>query len=286
MTEEQRISDLERRIAELEKLLIQARSSATLNEVALANRRILEVQIEKLATKLELNDKPQFFVGACPLDQTDIPGLFESLSSPANKLFEYPPKLRENGFTLYDSQQQSVIVDGNARELLFRSQGRRITRFGAFTALFRGDDDFLGWAMRSQGWPITGAQKNTPWRINSLVLIESTRNCVNLAIELSKFGSPLPQSIQFVIGFKNLLWHNKGPLLLDGKADVNMPFRQQVPTETGECFFSITAKLDESPERIAFRLVAEIYHLFNLTDDRIPYTKWDGKERSIDIAQF
>jgi hypothetical protein len=286
MNTEQRVIELEKRVTELEKRISESRTNSSATALIETNSQILKLELDKLAAKLDFVDRPQFFIGASSITSTDISGLFESESAAAVKIFEHPYQIRPNGFAPFISQQRSTIVDGMARELLFSSQGRRIIRTGEFSVLFRGDDDFLGWAMRGGGWPIPEKQLESPWQINSLVLIEATYCSVVLAKQLLQQGKPKPNMIQYVIGYKNLLWNGRGPKLLDGKADQQLQLRQRVPTDVGDCFFSVVADDEEPEARTAFRLVAEIYHLFHLVDDRIPYSKVDDSRRIIDIAQI
>jgi hypothetical protein len=286
MNEEERILALERRVQELENRLSSSSSSTKTEELVKANGKVIQIELGKLAERIKLVDEPQFFVGSSPLFATAISSLFESASSPVNKLFEHPGQVRENGFVLYAADFQSTIVEGTAREIILRSQARRITRSGEFTALFEGGDDFLCWAMRGEGWPMTPSQLAGPWTINPLVLVESTHNCVTLAKQLLAYAEAEPTLVQFVIGFSNLSRDGKAPYLLDGKADRQRLGRPKVQGPRGDCFFSIIAPKEQSAERVAFRLVAEIYHMFNLVDDVIPYTAIVDGERAIDITQF
>ena len=130
------------------------------------------------------------------------------------------------------------------------------------------------------------SQLEGPWTINSLVLVEATHNCVTLSKQLLTYARPEPNLVQFVIGFQNLSRDGKAPYLLDGKADRQRLMRPRVQGSKGDCFFTIVAPKEESAERVAFRLVAEIYHSFNLVDDAIPYTAIVDGEQVVDPSQF
>ena len=187
---------------------------------------------------------------------------------------------------MYRSDRHSVIVEGQNRELQLASQIRTLGRDGTLVALFRGDDDFLGWAMKSTGWPMSQEEMATPNRINSLVLIEATYGVVRLTRDILKTSRHSGTPIQFSIGLRNMMWNGQGPQLLEGKADRNMHFASRVQSEVDNGVFSVFASGDQSPERIAFMLVAEIYRRFGVPDERVPYSEIVDGERRIVPAQF
>jgi hypothetical protein len=285
LANDEKVIALERRVQSLESLLLSSQRQVSFSEVRETNERILLQQVDILANKLGLADQPQFFVGATPLRVVELTEIFES-SSQATKLFENPARVREDGFGMYSADRRSMIVQGQARELQLSTQIRRIGRDGRFIALFRGDDDFLGWAMKGTGWPLRPDQLASPNRVNSLVLIEATYGAVVLANHLLQLANPLTTPIQFSIGLRNMKWNGQGPMLLNGKADRQMHFAPQVQADVDSCLFSVLAPEDQSPERTTFMLASEIYRRFGLPDDRVPYTEIEEGERRVVPAQF
>ncbi len=125
-----------------------------------------------------------------------------------------------------------------------------------------------------------------PFTINSLVLVEATFNCVTLAKQMLQYAQPDAGPVQFVIGFKNLMKDGQPPKILDGKADRERLSYPRVQGPKGDCFFSVVAPSDQSSERVAFRLVSEVYHFFNLVDDVIPYSAILDRNRVVDPSQI
>lgn len=288
MDQETRLDSLEKRIRFLEEKLAASLHLTITKESLATNGKTFLCNVEMLAAQLQISDMPQFFVGAVPLNPTDLPSLFAGRSEPIVKLFETPPQTREDGFGLFSGQHRFEIVDGEAGRIVLSSQARHIARDGKFTAVFKGDDNFLGWAMRPNLWKSSSNQPidKSPYRINSIVIAEATFESISLAKKIFEFAVPPISEIQYFIGYRNLLQDGQGPLLLNGKADANMHQRPLVGSKVGEHLASLTASSSESAERVSLRLVAEIYHLFGLMDDLIPYSVSTSEGRVIDPATF
>lgn len=284
MTTDEKFAALESRIAALENRISKNLPPETVDEVMATNERILLNDAQRLANSMLMSDKPQFFVAASPFTAVELDDIFES-SSQAVKLFENPVVIREDGFNPNPGDRRSQIIDGRVREVRIGTQARQIFRDGRFIAMFPGDDSFLGWAMKSSGWPMSSAQENTPWRINSLVLIEATYLSVLLANSLLKLAKPSGAPIQYSIGLKNMKYKDQGPLILNGKADRNLHQYPQVQADFESGVFSLLPVENDKPERVSFKLVAEIYRRFGIPDDRIPYSEIiDGQRRLVPSA--
>lgn len=285
MITDERVAELESRLAVLEQAY-EALNIEKQMKLSPPDPKLLEGEFNRLSMKLGWINNPQLYFGAMPNTAIQLSGIFESQSTSAVKAFEMPQIVREEGFGFYSAQFQSKLVDGNSREAVLNSQARRVTEDGKIVSLFSGGDDFLGWGMRSAGWAVPEQNKNTPLQINSLVLIEATFNFVSMARALFAEAHPSPESMVFVAGYKYLKNSFGGPSLLDGKADRNMYMRPRIPSEDDGNEARITVKREESVGRTAFRLIAGIYHRFNLTDNKVPYTLEGSGHREIDPTQF
>jgi hypothetical protein len=285
METDSRLDAIEKRIRRLEELLAANSQIIASPQVRFANEKLFLHSIDTLANEVKLSDQPQFYVGSISLTPIDLPSIFER-RSPAITIFDYPHQVRDNGFGLYSTDHESAAIDVNSRTVKFNSQIRRITRDGKFSALFRGDDNFLGWAVRQAAWAKDQEALNSEWRINSLVLIEATYQCVKLVKEIFALAVPPAIEAQFLMGYRNLLWNGKGPKLLKGKADRNMLMRQQIPSDKGDHLSSVISSASETTERTTFRLVSEVYHLFGLMDEDVPYSAVTDEGRVINPADF
>lgn len=282
---DKRVDFLEERIRRLEERLAANPDLSASTQVRSTNEKTFLHSIDKLAAEIKLSDRPQFFVGAIALNAIDLPSIFENRGLLVD-FFDNPDHVRENGFAPYTVEGRAPKVDAYGRTATFNSQIRHLSRDGKFSALFMGDDSFLGWALRQETWGGNQGRVDSEWRINSIVLTEATYECVLMTQKIFNLAVPPVTETQFFMGYRNMLWQGKGPRLLKGKADRNMFMREQLPSDKGEHIVSIVSPASESVGRTTFRLVSDVYHSFGVMDEFVPYSVLENEERVIDPAEF
>jgi hypothetical protein len=200
--------------------------------------------------------------------------LFVSRETPLVKLLERPPDIRSSGFSIA-AGESSRIVGGQLRRVV--TPGFRLlelSRSGILIHVSEGDFEGLCWGR---------IDKQEKWfLINQLVLVENVYLfCVLCGAAYKEY---LQKGDQVVYDLQLLRMSRDGencrlepgPLDRWGGRSVRV-----APEESGSR--SITTSFGfESPARVAFSLLAELYAWFGIEVERVPYSQETQEGRIVD----
>lgn len=231
---------------------------------------------------------PKFTLAAQPTNKFDLENFFNE--SPENFFFEKlknPPHLRYTGWNLL-TLDYPKIKNGTFWEV---KNGERKTirlyRDGALVAIGDANEEFLGW----------GSDKDKyieyP-KLLALALIEYVFEFVRLYKECLSKCPPINQVI-FKFGFKNVdTWEGKrlilkpsraGEFLLDDWSGDGTERNLIARDITREITVSVTDNGYDS-EQVAYQILSEIFAVFGISPEKIPYMKDSALGKVVDSEQI
>ena len=214
---------------------------------------------------VQLNLEPHIVLTGIPHVSLDLRSLFESRASRLAKLVSYPPKLRESGFGI-DAGYHARIEGGQSLRAM-EPQSRLLELYRDGFALFAlsGGGQGLCWATHGHGELV----------INQLALVEITYLFARFIFEAyesalkpgERFDARIQlQSREGYLELFRLQAHHLGGR---GKFYTAPAWRREV---------SVTATFGtDTPERVAFNLLMDLYTWFGMDGDQIPYVKRDER---------
>jgi len=222
---------------------------------------------------------PVLGLSAIPLEQTEVPSLFESRHCAIVKLLEDPPEIRDSGFDL-DAGETSVIVRGQLRRVV--TPGYKLLelwRDGLLRFAGSGGDDFLCWT--------TGSSEKTGLVINPYVLSEATYLFAELLAAVREFTVPKSKSYRTIVSLRNMTLGEKPAVLIPYELNTaGWRSRQDKRLAPNSDVSASVVVSDFTPGTVAFKLLAELYLQFGIENDRIPYTELVEGERQVTKAKL
>jgi len=237
------------------------------NTISLRNaEELLNTRISEVLWEVNLIQSPAYILTATPTQPVEIPTLFERRDTEVVRLLENPPELRHHGFDL-NTGASAKIVQGKFRQAV--SPGYKILdlwRDGTLIFASAGGPDFLCWGRR--------ARPGEPLRINPLVLMESTYLFVELVKKVFEYAQPNPKEIKYTLQLRNMTVNGTPCGLIPGPLEtLDWKFGTDIHSAPDSRITIIRQDNDLQPGVVPFKLVAELYRLFGLEDDKIPYVE-------------
>jgi hypothetical protein len=230
-----------------------------------------EARLKQARLAMGRDDSPIVYFMATTEGPCDFPTLFKSHAERVVRLIENPPQLRNNGFELW-ADRTSEIVEGRFRRNMIA--GHRLIELwkdGHFIFIAPGDEDFLGWSV--------GSSDGKPIHISNFVLAESTLVFCWLAKWIFAEANPKPPVIRLAVGFDNLSRPAGNATLGTAPEGRMRGFNKPKAARGPACEVYELADWDDyDPERLAYKLVENIYHWFSFESDGIPYVDSTGPE--------
>lgn len=273
--QDERINKLEAELKAI-KTLLSAKSDQDMKEVDLS----LEDKMLGLADQIRSQDtifsrRPTFSLLCRPTRRIELRGIFGGYREDIVKLFDNPTELREGGFDLTTSGKSSVNVGGEYRLLSSPGyQTRFLSREGICGVIVNGNDDFMGWGMNSPA----GVAK-----YNSMTLAEITYSFCKFALDLLGYAEPKPEELKFCLRLDQYDENKVALALPKGRVSLGRILESFPFTEVGKTnlSFCLDAKMEERPERVALRLLQELYVKSGLESDMVPYA--DSNKEKLDL---
>lgn len=240
--------------------------------------QIMNQHVKDTLTALDRTNKPTILLAAFPHGETTIPTLFQSRESEIVQLLLNPPALRNLGFDLRVGSFPAIREGQVRRSVAPRWKILDLWKDGSIIFGAAGDGDFLCW----------GNANGETLIINPLALIESTYLFIMLSREVfQKFSVPRPTKASFMLSLQNQPdgdlqqgFMGKPYELLAGYCgdlhrapESSKEFRLECPLENYSD--------EESPGKIAFALLRELYAWFGIEENFIPYSEDTGNGRRI-----
>ncbi len=212
----------------------------------------------------QLSKQPVFALTAEPSPNARFPILFTGPDNPLVKLIDQPPTIRRAGFDL--ATGDSRIIRGDLR--------RAVVPGWNILELWR--DGFLLYAVDSNVQPCWG---NRPprrgLRVNPLALCEPVYLFAELSRLVYEQSIVKPKSVTYQVFFKRLAQDGKLATLSEGPLHPTLftcgPTHVAPDSEMERSI--VWDQPEMNPGAIAYQLLQEIYHWFEISDDGIPYTK-------------
>lgn len=222
--------------------------------------------------------KPTYILAAAPNEPSNLKGMFELGKGTIMDLLEHPPEKRYAEWGLNTSERSRVgkgryLEIGNKEEKLIRLYGD-----GTLIVQALADESYLGWSYK-------GLQ------LNPLGLVEFTYNFAEFYAKLLPFFLKMPKSFRFQICFFNAFSGNRKLSLAPGPIgffSLPIDIRQAPENELRGYLDEISGdNLRQSPGRVTFQLLQQVYHWFGFSSDsQIPYTKSDNESQPIIDYQY
>ncbi len=253
----------------LEKLETAVLRQAQISEVTSREERTkkLKENLQRASVEGAISDRPRLWLIAAPEQPASFPSLFSSREDPLVKALENPPELRDSGFD-FALHKPSEIIRASIRRIMI--QGYKLIQLsvdGELIVIVLGDEDFIGWNV--------APRPGQPIRINSFVLAEVTYTFALYVKEIYSFAEPKPKELRLCIGLADMERDGKFPILSSLEARPNIMHSastdKEAPASSAALYVSVP--FDETPERMAFVLRAELYRWFGFDDSQVPYVE-------------
>lgn len=203
----------------------------------------------------------------------NIPDLFQGSESDIVKLIENPPSFRRGGWDLRTLDRAKPV----AGEFLQVVNGnRKVLRvYRDAQVIMAADNTFIGHAVNKE--------ESETFNINGLAIAEVITNFAHFLFELAKFLEREPNEIIARIALKN---PKSDRLALIGITPRN-PFHDRLGDEVNSGLLSreivIPYKKGDSFDKYAYKILAEFFYFFGVTNDRFYYV---DKEKNIVNTKF
>lgn len=220
--------------------------------------------------------KPIYTLSAIPKENIKLKNIFEFGKNSVQELLENPGRLRPMGWDL-NTKDKARIEKGEFLEV--RNGERKLINLyedGTLILLAAADETFLGWGPRDLPF-------NEDARLNVLAVTELTYNFVSFYTKLIQFFTSAPQEISFRMKLKNAFLDNSHRLYIVPQEINTIPFKkyEAKSSEIEEIVPVKSEELLDSPQYIAYKLIRKVYFLFNIPENKIPYTLKDEKDRRV-----
>ncbi len=229
-------------------------------------QELLRDRRNEALTEAKLLTGPIFVLAAIPVEEVEIPALFQSKSADLVRLLENPPELRSDGFDLNTGESPKIIKGQLRRTVSPEYKILDLWRDGTLIFAARGDEEFLCWGKRSRS--------RGPLRINPLVLSESTYLFAELSRQVFDRAQPNPREIEYRLELLNMTQDGAPCGLIPAALGT---FAWEFGTDirhAPDSHVTITGRAtDLNPGAVAFDLIAELYAWFGIEQDQIPYTE-------------
>lgn len=221
---------------------------------------------------------PLIILAAIPHTKIIIDNFFYETGNPIFELLKNPPYLRYMGWNLL-TLDYPKIIEGKCWEV--KNGLRKTIRLyqnGGFVTKAPADNSFLGWGQNNEEF------LNYP-KLNTLALAEYVYEFTELYRKL--LGSfPLVNKVRFTAEMRNTKLTN-GKQLLIHPYPVFSPFYSFDFNTTNHIVNKdfiinedILLKNNQYDSRYeSYKLLSIIYNYFNVTSDKIPYTKKDNNSQ-------
>ncbi len=222
-------------------------------------------RIDGAISELGLQNELAYVLAAVPMDQIEIPSLFQSRKSEIVSLIENPPEIRPSGFDLNTGESVRFREGELLKTINYEYKSLELWRDGILIFAATGGTDFLCWPGKPGVKP----------KINQLVLIESTILFAELSKAIFLYAEPKPKKIQYKLEIRNMPGNDTSFGLIPG------PLRK-FPSLSGDIHPAPGSKLrseitwegnEINPGNLAFRILCKVYSWFGIAHDQIPYTK-------------
>ena len=271
---EVRLGDLDVQMKRLEKAVLR---QVQIDEVAIQEQREDKFEQERAlaAKETEMADQPHLILGAVPEPAVNLHSLFSSREDPVVSAFESPPEFRDAGFDFALDRRSEIIRATIRRIALPGYKMMQLSTAGELIVLVLGEENFLAWA--AYGKP------DQPIRINSFVLTEVIYAFGVYVKNIYKTVAPKPESLTLYIGLSNMSRSDKPATLTSAEAGPYIGHSEfnSKKAPSSDCMLSLQVPFEETAERIAFLLRAELYHWFGFDEGAIPYATTDSDGRKI-----
>ena len=126
----------------------------------------------------------------------------------------------------------------------------------------------------------------SPSTFSNFVLAESILVFCWLMKFLFQEANPAPTVLRLTVGFDNLT-RPAGPATLsdvpEGRMRIERPRKASAPNLE---VYKLAELIDYDPERLAFLLVADIYHWFGYESMNVPYIDDDGTKQKLSAPKI
>lgn len=226
-------------------------------------QELLDDRRNEALVAADLQSEPIFILAATPIEEVNIPTLFQASDAEIVRLLKNPPELRPSGFDLTINETPKIVKGQLRRAVNPKYRILDLWRDGALIFATRGDEEFLSWG-RHRG----------ALRINPLVLAESTYLFAELNRQVSANAQPHPQSIEYRLELLNMTRDGMPCGLIPGPIGTfGWEFGTDIRNAPDSQVTITKRSTDLDPGIVAFDLISELYGWFGLEQDKIPYTE-------------
>ena len=225
-------------------------------------------RLDDLKNFMEISSNTHILLSGVYRQQpNNIPDLFQGNDSDIVKLIENPPSFRRGGWDLRTLDRAKPV----AGEFLQVVNGnRKVLRvYRDAQVVMAADNTFIGHAVNKED--------SETFNINGLAIAEVITNFAHFLFELSSFLEREPSDIIVRISLKN---PKSDKLALIGITPRN-PFHDRLGDEVGSGVLYreivIPYKKDDIFERYAYKILAEFFYFFGITNDRFYYVDKEKK---------
>lgn len=261
------------RIANLESL-IERHFSATTAAKSEQREETLKERIGRMTDAAEdMKEQRNIILSVMPTEDTELRSIFSDRPNSIRRQLEEPQPLRTNGWDLRTGGQ-AKFIGGE----LIRVEGYRsiIDLYRDGTFIFGGliHRNFLAWSDEADA------------QLHPLALAEVVINFAQFYKLVLDDCRISPSHLEFRVDLRNLwLGKNKtylpaGPVLDHAWGWSNKP-KREAPESTWSHTFQVSSS-EYNYERIAFRLIHEMYIWFGHSEESIPYRKETDTGPAID----
>ncbi len=236
------------------------------------NGQTIGVRVANATAVIQREADPNIILTATPSNLVGFPDLFTSRAAEVVKLFENPPVLRQDGFSIR-LNKQSEIVDARLRRSAYTGNKLlELWKDGLLIAIGPGDDNLLCWMREST--------PNQGLSIHNFVLAEVTLNFVKLAIQIFTCATPSPEALQFSLLLDNMSVNSRPCTLSTGREDSPFPDiaarTASAPSSRIEAFYS--AKFEGIDDgSVAYELLGQLYATFGFEYSEMPYIETQSR---------
>jgi hypothetical protein len=233
--------------------------------------------------EIQLLDGPSFFLVAAPTEPIKLSGLFSTQSAEYKAISE-PPAYRENGFDLDPHNPVQHLRGELVRRAARGRKGLELWQDGTLIFVGRNDEYFLGWAVKPK------ALEHNIY-INNYVLTEVVSLFLTATVRIFGGMQEPPEKVKVFFGLTREDIHE----VSDGTTyELSAhPIDRIVGSYSGKkvaaqdkTFCIDFALKDAVPEIEALKLLKEIYHSFEITDEQIPYVDSASVPHRVDRACY
>jgi hypothetical protein len=211
-----------------------------------------------------MKEQRSVILSAMSTEHAELRTIFSNKPDSIRRRLENPPGLRPNGWDLRTGDEAKFIGGELIRVESFRST---IDLYRDGTLIFAGqvNRDFLAWSDKTDA------------RLHPLAFAEVVLNFARFyQLVLSDFQTA-PSTLRFQIDLRNMWLDNEKTRLPAGPVtnqwwEVMAGPPMEAPADTWS-YNCLVSSERYSPDRVAFRLIHELYIWFGHSEESIPYKK-------------